>query len=321
MRGRQGLRRGRAGRGAAGRALCRRRARPRPSGRHRRALAPSGGAARPPERLEEAAGRHARLGAGLEPGVGHLDAGRPPGHVRRLDAAHEGGVDGAGLSGRRRAGQCGVSGHGRLGRCPGQLFRAGAGGWSVGRRGGGQPAAKRGAVGVFPAAARSHGAAGRAGPAGSRRRLLGWGVDAGADRRRAARLAQAQPSLALGRAAPGQGPARHAGTRTRVGRRHVCRAVPLRARHHRQPCPYGWRTRAAAIAADCRRYLDRLDAAAGRRHGGAAAGIAGRQSGPALGGGQSWWRRAGRAGHAGAQPALGLRAAPPGRARIGPLCR
>ena len=41
----------------------------------------------------------AGIGAGLEPGHGHLDARRPQGQLRRMDAAHEGGPDGAGLSG------------------------------------------------------------------------------------------------------------------------------------------------------------------------------------------------------------------------------
>ena len=58
---------------------------------------------------------------------------------------------------------------------------------------------------------------------------MGWGLGAGPDRRRAAGLAQAQSAAAAGGAAPGARAARHARTRTRMGRRHVCGAVPLRA--------------------------------------------------------------------------------------------
>lgn len=128
------------------------------------------------------------------------------------------------------------------------------------------------------------GAARRAGPAGSRRRLLGRYLDTGPDRRRAACLAQAESVAAPGGAAPGQGAARHARTRTRMGRGHLRGVVPLRAAGDRQPCAHGRRTRTAAVAADRRCCPHRLAAGAGRGRGRPAAGIAGRYARTAAGG-------------------------------------
>ena len=132
MRGRQGLRRADAGRRAAGRPLRRRCARAFAPVRHRRALAARCPPARQRAGMAQAALDDAGIGAGLEPGHGHLDARRPQGQLRRMDAAHEGGPDGAGLSGRSRAGQRGLSGDGRAGRGAGQFLGAGAGGGKLG---------------------------------------------------------------------------------------------------------------------------------------------------------------------------------------------
>ena len=100
--------------------------------RHRRALAARCPPARQRAGMAQAALDDAGIGAGLEPGHGHLDARRPQGQLRRMDAAHEGGPDGAGLSGRSRAGQRGLSGDGRAGRGAGQFLGAGAGGGKLG---------------------------------------------------------------------------------------------------------------------------------------------------------------------------------------------
>ena len=267
--------------------------------------------------MAQAAGRPARAGRQNQALEIWAQGGRQD--LRRLDAAHEGRPDGAGLSRRRRAGQRGLSSHGRAGRRAGQFLGAGAGRRPPGRAGRREPAGKRGAVRLVPAPARPAGAAGRAGAAGGGGRLLGRRLDPGPHGRRAARRAQAQSPAAAGRAAPGPGAARHAGTRARVGGRHVCRAVPLRARHHRQPCPHGRRTRVAAVAPDRRGAADGLGASRHDAGGGAAAGIPGRCPGAAPGRGKPRGRGPGRARHAGPQSLWDLRAAPPGRARTGAL--
>ena len=112
-----------------------------------------------------------------------------------MDAAHEGGPDGAGLSGRSRAGQRGLSGDGRAGRGAGQFLGAGAGG-----KLGGQ-AAVRLLESVARTATFQPQRDRRRGwtcwPAGGRGRLLGWGLGAGPDRRRAAGLAPNPLPLAV----------------------------------------------------------------------------------------------------------------------------
>ena len=196
MRGRQGLRRADAGRRAAGRPLRRRCARAFAPVRHRRALAARCPPARQRAGMAQAALDDAGIGAGLEPGHGHLDARRPQGQLRRMDAAHEGGPDGAGLSGRSRAGQRGLSGDGRAGRGAGQFLGAGAGG----RQLGGQAAVR-----LLESVARTATFQPQRDPS-ARLDVLGlleaeggyWdGVRAGPDRRRAAGLAQANPLLPL----------------------------------------------------------------------------------------------------------------------------